>query len=344
MRRPIIQWLTTTVSLFTLAAALLAGCARTARVPTAPETAQPAVAVRANATAIAQAMAVQERASDVLLARPEVVGTATALGRDGRPVVRIYTQRPGVRGLPTTLEGVPVEVEVSGPLVAFGLTERYRPVPVGVSVGNANECIPGTIGAVLIRDGVRYLLSANHVFARQNQATIGELIVQPSRPDASPSCDPSAASTRVARLSDFEPLRFDGSPNTIDAAIALVTADESSCATLPMFYGAPGPPLEATLGLPVQKVGRTTGLTQGTVTAINAQVVIFYAAGKAKFTGQIMTSKAFGQFGDSGSLVVTSDQNRNAVGMVFAGGDNGSAVVNPIGPVLARFGATLCGP
>jgi hypothetical protein len=57
----------------------------------------------------------------------------------------------------------------------------------------------------------------------------------------------------------------------------------------------------------------------------------------------MMTSKAFGGFGDSGALVVTDDAGRNAVGMVFAGGSNGTAVVNPIAPILARCGATLCG-
>src|SRR5574341_780232 len=92
MRRPVIRLWSAAVSTVLLAAALLQGCAPAAPVPTAPETTR-AAGITARATALARTLAVQERASDGLLARSDVVGTATALGRDGRPVVRIYTRR-----------------------------------------------------------------------------------------------------------------------------------------------------------------------------------------------------------------------------------------------------------
>lgn len=313
--------------------------------PEAPPPTSPAAVLRANAVpraALLEAIAVQERASEELLARPGVVGTATGLDRAGRPVVRVYTDGSGVALVPRVLEGVPVEVEIAGPFLPFALDDRHRPVPIGVSFGNANECLPGTLGAMLERGGQRYALSANHVLARQNQAAIGESVVQPSRPDASAACEPSPPPTIVGQLAEFEPLRFDGTANVMDAAIARLT-EGAVCGTPPEYYGTPGAPIAPDAGLPVQKVGRTTGLTRGTITGINAKVVIFYPGGKAKFTGQMMTSKAFGGFGDSGALVVTDDGARNAVGMVFAGGSNGTAVVSPIAPILARFGATLCG-
>jgi hypothetical protein len=318
---------------------LFSGCAADHGAPNAPPAPTRAAGRHAE---IAAAIAVQDRASDGLLAMRGVVATATGLDGSGRAVIRVYTTGAPVR-IPETIEGVPVEVEISGELKPFALTDRLRPVPIGASVGNANECLPGTIGAVLVRGAQRYLLSANHVFARQNLATIGESIVQPSRPDASATCDPSPARNVVATLAEFEPLRFDGTDNVMDAAIALLS-DQTTCATPADGYGAPGAPIAPADGLAIEKMGRGTGLTHGAITGINAKVNVTYAGGKAHFTGQIMTSKAFGGFGDSGALVVTDDAQHRTVGLVFAGGSNGSAVVSPIGPILARFGATLCAP
>jgi hypothetical protein len=58
---------------------------------------------------------------------------------------------------------------------------------------------------------------------------------------------------------------------------------------------------------------------------------------------QILTSKGFGAFGDSGSLVVTDDGAFHPTGIVIGGGSNGIAIVSPIGPILDRFDATVCG-
>src|SRR5262245_58896525 len=319
---------------------LFSGCASDHRVPNAP--AMSATTTAGKRAAIAAAIEVQDRASDGLLATSGVVATATGVDRLGRAVIRVYTTGVVTR-IPQVIEGVPVEVEVSGEFRPFSVTDRVRPVPIGVSVGNANECLPGTAGAVLVRGTQRFVLSANHVFARQNQAAIGERIVQPSRPAASAACDPSPPRNVIGSLADFEPLRFDGSDNVMDAAIALL-AEDATCATTADCYGVPGAPIAPADGLAIQKIGRTTGLTHGTITGINGKVNIFYAGGKARFTGQIMTSKDFGAFGDSGSLVVTDDAEHRAVGMAFAGGSNGTAVVSPIGGVLTRFGTTLCGP
>src|SRR5713101_2163771 len=65
-----------------------------------------------------RAIAAQEAHTDHLLTTPGVVGTAVGLGADGRPVVKIYVEHAGVVGLPHMLDGVPVEVEVTGEFVA----------------------------------------------------------------------------------------------------------------------------------------------------------------------------------------------------------------------------------
>ena len=102
-------------------------------------------------------------------------------------------------------------------------------------------------------------------------------------------------------------------------------------------------PATAAPGTPILKVGRSTELTRGSVKAVDVKVKIAFPAGPALFTGQILTSKAFGGFGDSGSLIVTDDGVFHPVGIVIGGGSNGTAIASPIGPILKRFGATVCG-
>ena len=97
----------------------------------------------------------------------------------------------------------------------------------------------------------------------------------------------------------------------------------------------------------VKKFGRTTLLTRGTVTGINATMAVGYADDwYAWFSGQIIveTTGSFVQPGDSGSLVVTDDMYANPVGLLFAGnGDGTMAIVNPIDKVLTYFGVTIDG-
>jgi hypothetical protein len=299
--------------------------------------------VAPRARLLADAIAAERSASDALLAIPGVAGIGVS-ATSGDPAVLVLLVRPGAGRIPARIGAIPVVTEVVGTLRPFALGDRYRPVPIGVSAGNANECLPGTIGCVLETGRGRFALSANHVFARQNRAAPGESIVQPSRADSDPSCGPAPPTTMVARLTDFEPVVYDGTtPNQMDAAIAELTT-ESSCATLPAFYGLPSSqPAAARLDLAVLKVGRTTELTRGSLKAIDVKVKITFPSGTAKFVGQLLTSKDFGSFGDSGSLVVTDDGEHHPVGMVIGGGSNGSAIVTPIGAILDRFHATVCG-
>ncbi len=297
------------------------------------------------AEALARAATDLETASPGLLALAGVAGVG--LGRDerGGPVALVLLERPRVAGIPLRLGALEVRTEVVGPLRAFALTDRYRPLPIGVSAGNAIECLPGTIGCMLTAQGKRYLLSANHVLARQNQATIGEAITQPSLPDADPTCTSAPPPTIVARLADFEPVVYDGrTANRFDAAIAVLPAGDGTCATLPTFYGLPSSqPAAPLLDAPVLKVGRTSELTRGSIKAIDVKVKITFPAGTALFVGQILTTKRFGAFGDSGALVVTDDGEFHPVGIVIGGGSTGAAIASPIGPILERFGATVCG-
>ena len=336
------------IAVLTAAAVLLAACE--ANRPTAP-------GERAISSSLAALMQVQERHTPQLLALPGVLGTATGLGADGRPVLVVLAGREGLVGIPATLEGAPVEVRVTGEFYALqseepragggggsSLKSRIRPVPNGVSVSNDRQCAAGTLGAAVLKGGVHYALSNNHVFARENNASIGEPVVQPGRYDNKPKCADNLTTDEIGTLSDFQVSDFSGKSNTIDAAIAQATSTTAlTCATPSGFYGSPSTTTAtATVGLPIQKVGRTSGLTTGAVTMVNATVLVGYSTGTALFVNQVVTSPHFSRAGDSGSLIVTNDGTNEPVGLLFAGTRDGTTIANPIDPVLTRFGVTIC--
>lgn len=287
-----------------------------------------------------EAMSIQERHTDRLMAVPEVVGTGIGADKDGNPVILILARSENIRELPKTIEGYGTRVEVVGDVVAMaGFKGTYRPVPGGVSVGNANECASGTLGCIVIKNGVKYALSNNHVFARENAASAGERINQPGRYDAKPLC---AQTGQIGTLADFKPIVFSTSAsNTIDAAIAsFVSGISTTCSMVNNLYTPTSSVVAPTVGLAVKKVGRTSGLTSGTIAGINVTINVGYTAGTARFVNQIYVASAMIRSGDSGSLMVTSTGN-NPVGLCFAGG-SGSSFANPIADVLSYFNATVC--
>jgi len=308
-----------------------------------------------------QAIAAQEAHTDALLAKPGVVGTAVGLGADGRPVVKIYTETERVAGLPAHLDGVPVEVEVTGDLVAQ--TDLFaRPAPIGVSSGTERlivyrgqlYCTTGTLGA-RVTDGTSvFALSAAHVYALEGSkpdGTVqvgvnGDPILVPGRVDmADQACGSQQEidKAEVGRLVDYVPIVFSRTANnTVDAAIAGTSPAEVDIKTPAGGYGTPSSTIApAVLNQAVQKYGRTTGSTKGKVTGVNATVLIKYDTGRARFVNQIVFS-SMSAGGDSGSLIVTDDGNNSPVALLFAGSSS-STIGNPIGLVLSAFGVTIDG-
>jgi hypothetical protein len=310
-----------------------------------------------------QAIAVQEAHNPQLLRIPGVVGTAVGLASDGNPTIKIFLERSGVAGVPTSLDGIPIEIQVTGKIAALkpgqgppsgkgpkqrepSSTDRWpRPVPIGISTGNRYECSAGTIGA-RVKDvsGNVYALSNNHVYAREDSASLGEEVLQPGLFDTGCVYDPD---NHLGNLFAFVPLEFDGSANYVDAAIALTSTDYLDNTTPKSGYGIPkSSTADATLGMLVQKFGRTTQLTKGVVTGLNGTGWISYDSGLALFADQIIiesAKKPFVKAGDSGSLIVTQG-GRQPVGLLFAGDSSGKfAIANQIDLVLSAFGVTIDG-
>jgi hypothetical protein len=219
-------------------------------------------------------------------------------------------------------------------------------VPTGVSTGNAGECLAGTISArVKDAHGKVYALSNNHVFALENKASAGSLVVQPGVYDT--GCKVVTANA-IGTLTSFVPISFaSGTTNTIDCAIAVSDTGRLGNGTPQGGYGMPASTTtSAKIGQAVQKYGRTTALTTGQVLAINATIQVSYSTGIATFVNQIavFSPRAFIKAGDSGSLLVTNNTAANPVGLLFAGNNTGTyAFANPIGPVLSAFNVTIDG-
>src|SRR5271154_5905222 len=182
----------------------------------------------------------------------------------------------------------------SSTVTLFSTNENAQSVPItlGASGGNADDfsksgntitCCGGTLGSLVTQNGVQYLLSNNHVFARSDSATLGEPIIQPGLVDTG-TCTVGTAAT-VANLSAFYNLETGPLP-TIDAALAQVVANKvdpsGNISLLGATVDANGVPVPdaphagsgvaAVLNHPVAKSGRSTGLTCSTILAIAVNV------------------------------------------------------------------------
>ncbi len=220
--------------------------------------------------------------------------------------------------------------------------KQLRPLLIGASVGH-HLVTAGSLGAFVRIKGEPslHLLSNNHVLANENKAKKGDAILHPGALDSGVNPD-----DQIASLTTFKRLRKTAS-NLMDAAIARlddgIEPSPDKLRGLGKLKGLGSDFLEA--GTPVAKIGRTTGLTRGRVTAFELDnVVVGYGIGDLRFDNQIEIEgdglKAFSQGGDSGSLIV---EEGHAVALLFAGtkqgGQNGQGLTyaNPLHPVLKAF-------
>lgn len=322
---------------------------------------------------LARAIEVQERNTERLMAIDGVVGTAVGLNPSGHFAVDVLLERPGVGGIPQQLEGVSVHPLVTGKIYAvpkpdspghgkpggnkpgggggsLSPTDRWpRPVPIGVSTGNAGECSAGTISCRVVGNGKVYALSNNHVYALENTAQVGSEVLQPGLYDTQCVYDPA---NHLGTLSAYMPIDFsEGGQNVVDAAIAEVDSADLASDTPPDGYGTPNSATIAEsdleIGQAVQKYGRTTSLTKGTVVGLNATINVGYSSGTAVFVEQVIVRSNRGAFikpGDSGSLLVTDDSSNSPVGLLFAGDNSGKyGIANPIDAVLSELGVAIDG-
>jgi hypothetical protein len=328
------------------AAAFWSACSGPQDAPAGPDL-QPSQAILTPVQEVdlGPAIAAQARNSARLMAIPGVVGNAVGV-REGQPTILVYTQQAGTSGIPDQVEGFATRTVVSGMVVAWtDETGKHRPSPLGMSIGHP-DITAGTLGfKVKDSSGNPFILSNNHVMANINQASIGDHILQPGAYDG--GTDPA---DRIGDLAAFVPIDFSlNGSNVVDAAIASVLdSDVLSSTPLDEGYGQPSSTtVPAYVGMPVQKYGRTTEETHGTVDAVNGAFSVCYepvgpfCLTAANFVNQIVIIPGtFSAGGDSGSGIVSDDANLNPVGLLFAGSTS-FTIANPIDAVLASFNVSV---
>lgn len=262
---------------------------------------------------------------------------------DYRLAIRVQGITPGVQeNIDQIVERAHGEasIRIVGRLVKQQTRSRVRPLLIGSSIG-PSSIMAGTLGCFVRLDGVgTHILSNNHILAGENRATPGDPILQPSPFDRGLS-----PQDHVATLSRFEPLSIVGK-NLVDAAVAAldegIQGDLRTLTNLGELRGVRTVPLAG--NEIVFKIGRTTGLTRGRISAFEVDDIwVRYDMGAIGFDRQIeiapMDGVPFSVGGDSGSLIL--DEDFHAVGLLFAGNDVDVTYANPIQTVLQTLGAHL---
>lgn len=260
-------------------------------------------------------------------------------GQDYHVAIRVQHETTLPRTARRYLEQVTsgeVDIRITGPVSA-----RSAKLAIGVSTAHAQGQI-GTLGYFARKDDGRVgFVSNNHVIAAEDVGVDGDDVLHLN----------SAGSQRVvARLAGDYP-RLRAGPQIVDCAFAQlidnVDFDPSTIGSGALLSPDPVMPDGHDF---VKKIGRTTGMTEGRITAFALNdVVVNYSFGPVRFHDQIeiesLNAHAFSAPGDSGSLIFTNDHHPVALlhaGSAIGGRSNmGLTYANPVTAVLHALGVTL---
>jgi len=240
----------------------------------------------------------------------------------------------------------PVDVRFTGRITALAsVPGATRGAAIGASVAH-RMCDAGTLGffARKISDQSIGLVSNNHVIAAEDIGAEGDDILHPA------TCDGGARTPVViARLVGGYPALRQRNPGLDCAFARLVDGTAYDPQSVDGQKVSPEIVAAETL-LEVSKVGRTTGLTRGRVSAFEVDAPVHYSFGRVRFRQQIEIQPAenapFAGGGDSGSLVFTTT-GYHPVGLLYAGSTRGGGsgyglgYANPIDAVLRALGVTF---
>lgn len=276
------------------------------------------------------------------------LGVAPAGKKDFKLAVRIFKGQEHQES--HLLEGLARHAKEMD--VARGV--RYRP-RAGITVRAGGSCghykiTAGTLGGFVEDTSGYYMMSNNHVFANSNQCFGADPILQPGPMDISGSFH------TIGLLDRWFPLSKSGSTG-IDVALATFTDEVSNFE--PWRYAGVGtikkqPVANRFTVTRVIKLGRTTGIRRGTVSAFELDgVQIDYGTPSdpaiVSYDDQIEVigdppSKAFSDGGDSGSFIIDRDT-MQVYALLYGGGPDSAGIDRTLAHfmpgVLAAMRVTL---
>jgi hypothetical protein len=263
-----------------------------------------------------------------------------------------------IEGVKTDVQEITVELQASSALrrvetdfSPFVDGAQYTTLEGGISMGplrsvhldppdvpaSGSYIFVGTLGA-LVRDrasGATMALTNFHVACVNNTWTVGDRMVQQALNDGGNAAGQFGSLTR-ATLSD-----------AVDGAVVTLDAGRAWNASVHAVGDVAGTQA-ATVGMTVQKRGRTTEHTFGRIVSTDFTVTINYGSdvGSHTFHHQIRIepdtarNPRFSDHGDSGSVILTDD--RHVVGLLYGGTNDGSMTfANPIASVLDELSVDL---
>jgi len=278
----------------------------------------------------------------IALAGTGIVGVAHSEAE--RELIVFVEDEKMVSRVPSSVQGYPVSVEVTGRIEALGAPvgdallyisqnrqDEVRPLVGGTSLsawimeGPWTIMYAGTLGMVTYDNKI---LSNAHVIAMgrgtDDFLDLGTPIIQPG------SGDGGRLGDRVGELEDYIPIDFgSNAQNYVDVAVASIDAGVS--ASPGEQFGEAGSYwiqgwTEVSKGDSLRKSGRATGVTTGQVAHTNASFLVKYGDQSAYFVDQIVVSQtnwSFAARGDSGSAV---DRDGEFVGLVFGGSETHAVI------------------
>jgi len=298
-------------------------------------------------------IAIQAKADEILFKIPGVVGTAVGVKEvrgieQDETVIRVYVKKKKSINevsqdemIPPIILGVKTDVIELGDVQLEVDTKEYRPICGGIQIMTENwpselkkQDLGGTLGCLVIdnTDNSIAILTNRHVLTQFGESP-NDLVGQPSAPCDS-CCSECCFIAKIVRATPATDTQVDG-------AIAHLTngAEHNYINEILEIGPVFGHNTLVARGDTIRKRGRTTGLTEGRVTAVNKS----FTMNGVTYVNQIEVTPnpphtRMSQNGDSGSVYVN---NLNQIVALHFSGNGTTANGNQIANVLSKLNITI---
>lgn len=249
------------------------------------------------------------------------------IDKDGDEVINVGLSQGQItlqqaQDLPTEVDGVKIVYHYEGEVRLMRTTDYYDPLIGGISFG-AIDITAGTLGGVVWDKDTQdpYLLTNEHVVSDTGNndpmhPPEGHSIMQPGPLDGGSG----HLAGKLAKVGGMKESALNDEPSDIDAALVrpirgFASEEYWEIGEVENYAHASVKP-----GDPLVKVGRTTGVTTGSVAAVDVSANIGGISWNSPVAmeGLIQSRRAFVEGGDSGSRVWRMDT-MEPIGLVFAG-------------------------